>query len=85
LINFLRQVKQYNRPLEIQAIASDITYTAGPVRLELVAVQDGQVLFGTEQSSPLFVPQQPSSQPARPEQSAPTPNNSDRNNSDQNN
>jgi uncharacterized protein (DUF3084 family) len=84
LISFLRQVKQYNQPIEVQAIASDVTYTAGPVRLQLVAVQDGQILFGTGQSPALFAPQ-PNSPPASPEQSESDSNSSGRNDLERNN
>jgi len=45
---FFEQLKQVTQPVEVQAIASDVTYTAGPLTLELVAVQNGQVLFGTQ-------------------------------------
>jgi uncharacterized protein (DUF3084 family) len=80
LINFLRRVRQYNQTLEIQAIASDITYTAGPVRLELVAVQDGQILFGTNQPSPPPETGQPNLAPSEPEQTRPDQTNPNRDN-----
>lgn len=47
VLNFLRQVQAYGEPIEIQAIASQPTYTIGPVYLGLAAVQDEQVLFTT--------------------------------------
>ncbi len=47
VLAFLRQVQLYGRPLQIQAIASQSAYTVGPVYLDLVAVQNGQILFGT--------------------------------------
>jgi uncharacterized protein (DUF3084 family) len=47
LQNFLDQIKQYNQPVDIQAIAQGITYTAGPAKFELVAMQNGQPLFST--------------------------------------
>jgi len=47
LIRFFEQLRQYNRPVEIQAVVADNTYTAGPVIVELVAVQNGRVVFDT--------------------------------------
>lgn len=48
VLDFLRQVQVYNQPVEIQAIASQSTYTIGPVYLELAAVQQDRVLFTTQ-------------------------------------
>ena len=47
IINFYERLKQYNQAVDIQAIAIGDTYTAGPLKLELLASQDGQVIFGT--------------------------------------
>jgi len=47
ILAFLRQVQGYGKPLQIQAIASQPAYTVGPVYLDLMAVQNGQVLFST--------------------------------------
>lgn len=46
-IEFIRKIKQFNQPLEIRAVAADTAYTAG-VRIELVAIKDGQILFSTQ-------------------------------------
>lgn len=46
-LEFINNVKLYNQPLEVQAVSAEDAYTAG-IRLELRAVQDGQVLFGTQ-------------------------------------
>lgn len=46
IINFIQRVKQYNQPLEIQTIAAQDIYVSS-VRLDLVALQNGQILFGT--------------------------------------
>jgi uncharacterized protein (DUF3084 family) len=46
--DFLKKVEEYNQPLEIQVVAAEDAYTAGITRLELVAVQNGQVLFSTQ-------------------------------------
>jgi uncharacterized protein (DUF3084 family) len=45
LAKFFEQLKAQKQPLDIRAIASTETYTSGPLQLELVAVQNGQVLF----------------------------------------
>ncbi|NJO39528.1 MAG: DUF3084 domain-containing protein [Cyanobacteria bacterium RU_5_0] len=47
-IEFIQKLKQLNQPIEIQAIAAEDAYTAG-VRIELIAVQNGQTLFSTQQ------------------------------------
>ncbi|MBD2462646.1 DUF3084 domain-containing protein [Oscillatoria sp. FACHB-1407] len=44
---FFERLRQYNQAVDIQAVTAEATYTAGPIRLELVAVQNGQVLFST--------------------------------------
>ncbi|BAZ48110.1 hypothetical protein NIES4103_07150 [Nostoc sp. NIES-4103] len=46
-LRFLGQLRQYNQPLEIKAIAAEDTYTAGPLRVKLVAIINGQVIFST--------------------------------------
>jgi uncharacterized protein (DUF3084 family) len=52
VVKFFKEVKEYNQPLEIQVAAAENSYTAGIARLELVAVQNGQVLFSTQSASP---------------------------------
>jgi uncharacterized protein (DUF3084 family) len=47
LVGFIEQVRQYNQPVEIKAIAATNIYTAGPSQVQLVAVKNGQVVFGT--------------------------------------
>lgn len=47
LTRFLEQLKQYKEPIDVQVVASDTTYTAGPVKMDLVAIQGGQVIFRT--------------------------------------
>jgi uncharacterized protein (DUF3084 family) len=46
-IAFFQQLRNYNAPLEIQAIASTVIATPGPVAIDLVAVRNGRVLFST--------------------------------------
>ena len=43
---FLDQLKQAGQPVEVQVIAAEDSYTAG-IRLDLVAIQAGQIVFGT--------------------------------------
>ncbi|GAB4384790.1 MAG: DUF3084 domain-containing protein [Elainellaceae cyanobacterium] len=46
-IDFITRLKDYGQSLDVQAVAAEDAYTAG-IRIELVAVQDGQVLFSTQ-------------------------------------
>ncbi|BAZ42100.1 hypothetical protein NIES4101_80680 [Calothrix sp. NIES-4101] len=46
-LRFLSQLQQYGQPVEIKAIAAEDTFTAGPLRLKFIAIQNGQVIFGT--------------------------------------
>ena len=48
LIRFLEQLGQYNQPVELKVIAAGDTYTAGPLKVELVAVDNGRVIFSTK-------------------------------------
>lgn len=47
LAGFVDRLQQYNKPLEVQAIAADVTYIAGPLKIDLVAIQNGVVVFRT--------------------------------------
>ena len=49
LASFVDRLKQYDKPLEVQAIATDVTYIAGPLKIDLVAVENGIVVFRTGQ------------------------------------
>lgn len=44
---FLEQLRQYQTPVELRVVAADVTYTSGPLKIELVAVQNGQVVLKT--------------------------------------
>ena len=46
-LRFVTQLRQYNQPLEIKAIAAEDTYTAGPLRVKLVAIVNGRIIFST--------------------------------------
>ncbi len=47
LVRFIEQLDQYDQPLEVKAVAQKLTYTAGPLKMRLVAIQNGQVIFST--------------------------------------
>ncbi len=54
LINFLETLKKSVQPLdEIRAVASETTYSAGPLKVRLLALQNGKVIYST--SSPLTI------------------------------
>ncbi|CEJ47053.1 DUF3084 domain-containing protein [Umezakia ovalisporum] len=46
-LRFFLQLRQYDHPLEIKAIAMEDTYTAGPLRIKLLAILNGVVVFST--------------------------------------
>ncbi|MBG1269491.1 DUF3084 domain-containing protein [Nostoc sp. WHI] len=46
-LRFVAQLRQSNQSLEIKAIAAQDTYTAGPLRVKLVAIVNGQIIFST--------------------------------------
>ena len=45
LLEFIEQLQEYNEEVIVQAIASDVTYTAGPLKINLVVIQDKEILF----------------------------------------
>jgi uncharacterized protein (DUF3084 family) len=47
LLNFLQKLKEYNQPVDIQAVVAEDTYTAGPLILKLLATSNGKILFST--------------------------------------
>ncbi|WP_445250012.1 DUF3084 domain-containing protein [Microcoleus sp. OTE_8_concoct_300] len=49
LAGFIDRLQQYKKPLDVQAIAADITYIAGPLKIDLVALENGAVVFRTGQ------------------------------------
>ncbi|MEA5594602.1 DUF3084 domain-containing protein [Rivularia sp. UHCC 0363] len=46
-IRFLALLRQYNQSLEIKAVAAQDTYRAGPLKVKLVAILNGQIIFST--------------------------------------
>ncbi|MGB8687919.1 MAG: DUF3084 domain-containing protein, partial [Microcoleus sp.] len=52
LASFVDRLQQYDKVLEVQAIAADVTYIAGPLKIDLVALENGVVVFRTGQQPP---------------------------------
>ncbi|AFZ26593.1 hypothetical protein Cylst_4515 [Cylindrospermum stagnale PCC 7417] len=46
-LRFVSQLRLYGQPLEIKAIAAEDTFTAGPLRVRLIAIINGQIIFST--------------------------------------
>ncbi|MEM7725007.1 MAG: DUF3084 domain-containing protein [Cyanobacteria bacterium P01_A01_bin.45] len=46
-IRFLGQIRRYNRPVEIRAVAAQDTYTSGPLKVTFLVISDGQIIFST--------------------------------------
>lgn len=59
VITFIEQLKQYNQTIELRAVTSDVTYTIGPLNIDLVASQNGQVLLRTKNVAPTTSGQTP--------------------------
>lgn len=49
LISFIQRLEEYDQNLELQAVAAEDTYTIGPLRLDLLARHNGEVLISTRQ------------------------------------
>lgn len=45
---FLEGLMQYDTPLELRAIATEDIFTAGPLKIDLIAIQAGQVVLSTK-------------------------------------
>ena len=46
-LRFVNQLQQIQQEVEIKAIAAEDTYTVGPLRVKLVALLNGKILFST--------------------------------------
>ncbi|TVU52968.1 MAG: DUF3084 domain-containing protein [Arthrospira sp. PLM2.Bin9] len=51
LISFIQRLEEYDQTLELQAVAAQDTYTIGPLRLDLLARHNGEVLISTRQQT----------------------------------
>jgi uncharacterized protein (DUF3084 family) len=49
VLEFIEQLQQYNQEVIVQAIASDVTYTAGPLKINLVVIENEDM---TQDQSP---------------------------------
>ncbi|MEO6862653.1 MAG: DUF3084 domain-containing protein, partial [Microcoleus sp.] len=49
LAGFVDRLQQYQKPLDVRAIATDVTYIAGQLKIDLVALENGAVVFRTGQ------------------------------------
>src|SRR4028119_1115500 len=45
IIRFIEQLDQYGQPVDVRVIVQETTYTAGPLKMQLVAIQKGQEIF----------------------------------------
>jgi uncharacterized protein (DUF3084 family) len=50
ILNFVQQLQNYQQPIELQAVAAQDTYTIGPLKLNLLARQNGAIIFSTHDS-----------------------------------
>ncbi|MDJ0617095.1 MAG: DUF3084 domain-containing protein [Calothrix sp. MO_192.B10] len=46
-LQFVAQIGRLEQAIEIRAVAAENTYTAGPLKVKLIALQNGQVIFST--------------------------------------
>ncbi|MFM9160167.1 MAG: DUF3084 domain-containing protein, partial [Dolichospermum sp.] len=46
-LRFITQLQKTKQEIEIKAVAAEDTYTIGPLRIKLVALLNGQILFTT--------------------------------------
>ncbi|MGB3404477.1 MAG: DUF3084 domain-containing protein [Microcoleaceae cyanobacterium] len=51
LLSFFQQLQNQQQPVELQAVAAADTYTIGPLELNLLARQNGTVIFSTNESN----------------------------------
>ncbi|MGQ4649651.1 DUF3084 domain-containing protein [Lyngbya aestuarii] len=47
IIRFIEQLSEYGQPLDVRAVVQNKTYAAGPLKMQLVATQNGEVVFRT--------------------------------------
>lgn len=47
LIGFIEQMKQYDKPVDLKVVVEEDAYTAGPLKMNLVAIRDGKVVYST--------------------------------------
>ena len=47
LVNFFEKLQQHDQSVELQAVAAEDTYTIGPLKIDLLARQNGEIIFST--------------------------------------
>lgn len=47
VVDFIEQLQKYDETIDIKAVTTEVTYTAGPLKIKLVATRNGEVLFST--------------------------------------
>ncbi|MGB3536407.1 MAG: DUF3084 domain-containing protein [Microcoleaceae cyanobacterium] len=47
ILSFFQQLQNHQQPIELQAVAAQDTYTIGPLKLNLLARQNGSIVFST--------------------------------------
>ena len=45
IIRFIEQLDGYDQPVDVKAVVLENSYTAGPLKMQLVVIQKGQVVF----------------------------------------
>jgi uncharacterized protein (DUF3084 family) len=46
-LRFFSELEQSQQPLEVKAVAAENIYTAGPLKVKLVAISNGKTVFST--------------------------------------
>lgn len=60
MLRFVEQLKQYGQPVEVKVVTPKVTSTAGPLQVELIAIDNGQVVLSTDPSFTRPTPPSPS-------------------------
>ncbi|MCA1994641.1 MAG: DUF3084 domain-containing protein, partial [Coleofasciculus sp. S288] len=47
VVRFIEQLSEYDQPLDIRAVTQETAYTAGPLKMRLVATRNGEIIFST--------------------------------------
>lgn len=51
LITFVEKIREYNRMIELRAVAAEKTFTSGPLKVEFVAADNGKILLRSQDNS----------------------------------
>ncbi|NEQ64648.1 MAG: DUF3084 domain-containing protein [Symploca sp. SIO2D2] len=47
ILRFIEQLEEYDEPINVRVVAQQATYRAGPLKMQLIAIQNGEILFST--------------------------------------